>query len=315
MPSSVTLTPGDHAVHFYEAEADLVPAVVAQLLPALAAGEPAVLLTTAEHRAAFEASLRLAAIDAAAAESAGLLTWGDAHEVAGQIVRDGTVDGGLFESVIAPLVRAAAADGRPVHTYGEVVAVLWGRGDVVAALELEQCWNALIAELPVSLLCGYPIELMTTGEHIDGFPAVCAQHTRLLGGAPVASPAEVSRRFPGTPLAVRHARIFVTDTLLSWGRADLVDPAGLVVTELAANAVRHVGCDFSVSLLRRDDVIRVAVGDRRPDAPTVRTSRPDEPHGRGLLLISGVSARWGTELVDDGKVVWAELTDELGWAG
>jgi anti-sigma regulatory factor (Ser/Thr protein kinase) len=310
MPSNVALSPGDHAVHFYAGDAHLVPTVLAQLVSALDAGTPVVVVATAEHRTAFETGLRAREVDVAAAESAALLAWRDATEIAARVVVDGTVDPDAFEAVVGSLIRAAAADCGAVHVYGEIVAVLWARGEVVAAIELEQLWNAMIAELPISLLCGYPIGLMTTGDHIADFPAVCAEHTRLLGGAPVASPAGVSSRFPCAALAVRHARVFVADTLCSWQRADLVDSAALVVTELATNAVRYAGSDFTVSLVRRDNVIRVAVGDSRPVAPTPRESGIDEPRGRGLVLVGGMSARWGHDIVADGKLVWAEFVDE-----
>ena len=33
----------------------------------------------------------------------------------------------------------------------------------------------------------------------------------------------------------------------------------------------------------------------------------DDVGGRGLPLVSALSAAWGVQLADDGKVVWAEL--------
>jgi anti-sigma regulatory factor (Ser/Thr protein kinase) len=107
---------------------------------------------------------------------------------------------------------------------------------------------------------------------------------------------------------VQHARSFVADTLAGWGRADLIDAAALVVTELATNAVRHTPSDFSVSLLRRtDDAVRVAVGDSDPVPPRMRLGGINEPNGRGLLLVDGMTACWGYDVVGDGKVVWAEM--------
>src|SRR4051812_14580314 len=100
MRSGVALSPGEHAVHFYERDADLVPAVIGQLGAALRAGEPAIVLATAEHRAALEADLSALDIDVAAAEAGGALVWRDAAEVAAQIVVDGQVDPGRFEAAV-----------------------------------------------------------------------------------------------------------------------------------------------------------------------------------------------------------------------
>jgi anti-sigma regulatory factor (Ser/Thr protein kinase) len=314
MPSSVALSPGEHAVHFYNGDAELVPGVVTELLAALRLGHSAIVIALAEHRAAFAAGLRAHDVDVVAAEDGGLLTWGDAAECAAQLVVDGAVDAIAFESTIGSLVRQAAADGAPVHAYGEIVAVLWAQGDIVAAIELERLWNRLSTDVPMALLCGYSVDLLAGDDAADGFAAVCAEHTRLVGGAPIASPAEVSRRFPNAPIAVRHARSFVADTLAGWGRSDLVDSAALVVTELATNAVRHTPSDFSVSLHRSHDAVRVAVGDSDPGPPRPRASGIDEPNGRGLLLIGGMSERWGHEFVGDGKLVWAELIGARGFA-
>jgi hypothetical protein len=293
----------------------LVPGVVAELLSALRAGHPAVVIARPDHRAAFAAGLRAQDVDVPAAEAGGLLICGDADDIAAQIVVDGTVVASAFEAHVGSIVRRAAAEGATVHTYGEVVAVLWARGDVVAAIELERLWNGLSAELPMSLLCGYPVDLLAGDDAAAGFPAVCAEHTRLIGGAPIASPAEVSRRFPNAPVAVRHARSFVADTLAGWGRADLIDAAALVVTELATNSVRHTRSDFSVSLLRTGGAVRVAVGDSDPVPPRPRFGGIDEPNGRGLLLVDGMTARWGHDNVGDGKVVWAELSGARTDAG
>jgi hypothetical protein len=308
MSSSVALSPGEHAVHFYNGDAELVPGVVAELLSALRAGQPAVVIALPDHRAAFAAGLRAQDVDVRAAEAGGLLIWGDADDLAAQIVVDGTLVPSAFEANVASIVRRAAADGATVHAYGEIVAVLWARGDVVAAIELERLWNGLSADLPMSLLCSYPVDILAGDDAAAGFPAVCAEHTRLIGGAPIASPAEVSRRFPNAPVAVRHARSFVADTLAGWGRADLVDAAALVVTELATNAVRHTPSDFSVSLLRTNDAVRVAVGDSDPVPPRPRVGGIDEPNGRGLLLVDGMTACWGYDVVGAGKVVWADMS-------
>ena len=51
----------------------------------------------------------------------------------------------------------------PVSIYGEMVNLLWERGDVMAAMRLEGLWNELGAGIDFSLLCGY-----RTGGSRDG---------------------------------------------------------------------------------------------------------------------------------------------------
>jgi hypothetical protein len=49
------------------------------------------------------------------------------------------------------------------------------------------------------------------------------------------------------------------------------------------------------------------VWDMSTRAPRLRAPEPFSTAGRGLEIVSGLATRWGTELLPDGKNVWAEL--------
>ena len=80
----------------------------------------------------------------------------DAQDTLGLFTRDGQPDRELFEQTVGAVVRRLAVAGRPLHAYGEMVALLWAQGAVRAALELEALWNGLQREVTFSLLCAYP---------------------------------------------------------------------------------------------------------------------------------------------------------------
>ncbi|MFJ4565592.1 ATP-binding protein [Streptomyces caelestis] len=113
---------------------------------------------------------------------------------------------------------------------------------------------------------------------------------------------------------VRLARLLAVEQLREWGV--LLDPARLVVAELAANAALHghvPGRSFRVALsVTAPGTLRVELTDARGDQlPTrVRPSPGAElaESGYGLLLVEELSDRWG---VRHGpvpcKTVWAEL--------
>ena len=104
------------------------------------------------------------------------------------------------------------------------------------------------------------------------------------------------------------ARRFVRETLAAWGRPDLIDDAALVATELATNAVLHARSGFTIALCRGPEgTIRVAVRDASLGRPRPRRAGPLEGGGRGLRLVEALATVWGTDLLPDGKVVWAEL--------
>ena len=115
------------------------------------------------------------------------------------------------------------------------------------------------------------------------------------------------REFDDSPAGSRAARHFVEDACRRWGHLHMVEEAALVVTELTTNAVRHARSAFVVALSSTPTGLRIAVSDASPAPPVPR--RPDllDTGGRGLALIAAVATAWGVDLLDDGKVVWAEL--------
>ncbi len=107
------------------------------------------------------------------------------------------------------------------------------------------------------------------------------------------------------PAAARH---FAVGALHCWGIADLADDVALVVTELAANAIRHAQSGFRVILSSGRDAVRIAVRDARPlPASGTGPALPAEPlHGLGA--VNAMTSHWGVEsLGSSGKTVWVEL--------
>jgi len=106
---------------------------------------------------------------------------------------------------------------------------------------------------------------------------------------------------------VADVRSFVTSELRRRCRADLVDDAALVATELATNAILHAG---GISAVRVETVagrVRIEVHDRTRIPPYLLRSSDDSMTGRGLRLVGAMATRWEAEPTADGKMVWAEL--------
>lgn len=108
--------------------------------------------------------------------------------------------------------------------------------------------------------------------------------------------------------AVRSARRFVEDQLAEAGLEHVADDAGLLVSELAANAVLHARTDFDVVLHRVPGGARVEVHDRSSVPPVFTPPSATAMSGRGLILVQTLAATWGSEVLPvGGKVVWFEL--------
>ena len=111
------------------------------------------------------------------------------------------------------------------------------------------------------------------------------------------------------PTTAAYARRLTRLVLEQWGVVceDVVAATVLVVSELVTNAERHCGAHegAALELALSDAGIRVAVVDCSPDVPRPRTALDDDESGRGLQLVSELSATWGVEPHASGKRVFA----------
>ncbi|WP_454328036.1 ATP-binding protein [Streptomyces glaucescens] len=146
------------------------------------------------------------------------------------------------------------------------------------------------------------------------------------GATPTGVAAERRFRFelaahPGSPA---QARRLTRARLTGWSVCeDTCDSAALVVSELVTNAIVHTASDVVVCELHDGaELVRIAVRDQgcAPGELSPSPQRPDEEHGRGLLLVDALSHAWGAQEHGPGLLVWAELPrqaeaprSDLGW--
>jgi len=88
----------------------------------------------------------------------------------------------------------------------------------------------------------------------------------------------------------------------------VVEPATLIVSELATNAVLHARSRFDVAVTTDDGRIRIEVTDFGSGAPEVGELRPTAPGGRGLRIVGALADEWGWADQDGRKTVWCLLT-------
>jgi len=120
-----------------------------------------------------------------------------------------------------------------------------------------------------------------------------------------APPREARMRLAGDPITTRDARLFVTSVLRSWRLTELADDdMAVLISELATNAVRHVGKPYQVVVRYDGFAVRVEVEDPSGDAPRLRTPTDDELSGRGLVIVDALADQWGFSSLSTGKRVW-----------
>jgi excisionase family DNA binding protein len=155
--------PSDHLVQFYEADAVLVETVVEYVAAGLRSGEVVIAIISEAHRAEVEDGLRSDGLDLDAARAGGHYIALDAAETLRQIMADGTPAPPRFRKAIGTVFARAAEGGHPIRAFGEMVALLAAEGDHTAAVRLEALWNGLRQVHAFSLLCAYPVNVLTRG--------------------------------------------------------------------------------------------------------------------------------------------------------
>ncbi len=147
----------------------------------LTRGEAIAAVATQAHCAAFAQGLRERGIDLNAAEAENRAVFLDAAATLASLLQDGVPDAALFDHVIGGVVRRIGDEGRlPTRAYGEMVGLLWLEKKTAEAIQLEELWNRYLERANLTLMCGYPIDVMGGDFRMDGIDAVLCAHTHLL---------------------------------------------------------------------------------------------------------------------------------------
>ena len=119
---------------------------------------------------------------------------------------------------------------------------------------------------------------------------------------------------PYTASSVGVARRWLTSDLADAGVGESpASDAGLVLSELISNALRHAtplsGGTVKVSWDLNSESVLVAVSDGGGESvPRVHESTGSSLGGRGLGIVARLSQRWGVLTGDGGEsIVWAEV--------
>ncbi|MET9393517.1 SpoIIE family protein phosphatase [Streptomyces sp. NPDC006624] len=207
------------------------------------------------------------------------------------------VGGPPFEAVELSLAEGTVL---ALHTDG-----LLARGETWAVdAGRERLRRVLEQGGPLESYCRTVVDALVPARPHDDVALLMAR-TKRLGTGQVAA-----WELPSDPAVVADARRTATGQLARWGLDELVFTTELVVSELVTNAIRYATGSIRLRLIR-DRALVCEVFDGGATAPHLRHPRTTDEGGRGLLLVSQLTQRWGTRFVPQGKIIWAEqsLTD------
>ena len=117
-----------------------------------------------------------------AARERGQLTVVDAHELLPRFMRDDMPDPNVFQCVIGEVFGQARAGGsyQKMRAWGELVDVLWERGDVAASMNLEDLFDQLNKKIGIAMFCSYLMDNFNGDVQAHMLPRLGTNHSHLI---------------------------------------------------------------------------------------------------------------------------------------
>ena len=174
--------PSDHIVQLYQDQDFLNRAVCRFAGAALANGEGIILVPTLAHWNGIRPRLEAEGVDVEAARERGQLTVVDADELLPRCMWDAMPDSPVFLGLAGDVIGQARAGGRyqKVRWWGEMVNVLWERGDVAASMNLEDLFDQLANKHDIAIFCSFLMDNFDGEVHAHMLPRLGTNHSHLV---------------------------------------------------------------------------------------------------------------------------------------
>jgi hypothetical protein len=174
--------PCDHVVQLYQDEDFLSRAVCRFAGGALANGEGIILVPTLTHWNAIRPRLEAEGVDVKAARERGQLTVVDADECLPRFMRNSMPDSSIFLGLAADVIGQARAGVRyeKVRWWGEMVNVLWERGNAAASMNLEDQFDQLAKKHDIAIFCSFLMDNFNGEVHTHMLPRLGTNHSHLI---------------------------------------------------------------------------------------------------------------------------------------
>jgi hypothetical protein len=187
------IAPCDHVVQIYENDDAFLALLSGFVSDGIDSGDAAVVIATAAHLEALHLKLESQGYSTASMISAGQYIPIDAEQMLSRFMVYDWPDENLFNQTVGKIIDKANADGREVRAFGEMVALLWAKGQVGATVRLEHLWNKFCQKQAFRLFCAYPKRGFTQ-DATESLMHICSAHSKMIAGTVPAGKSEVFYR-------------------------------------------------------------------------------------------------------------------------
>jgi hypothetical protein len=175
------IAPCEHVVQIYENDEDFLDLLTAFISGGINAGECAVVIATAAHLTALDERLATLGFSVHSLIAKTQYLPLDAEETLSKFMVNDWPDENLFNRAISEVIVKAKGNSRKVRAFGEMVAILWAKGQVGATVRLEHLWNKFCENEAFCLFCAYP-ESGFTQNAAESVMHICSAHSKMITG-------------------------------------------------------------------------------------------------------------------------------------
>jgi len=175
------IAPKDHIVQLYEDDAVLIDSLAGFIDDGVKSGDITIIVATPSHIAMLDEKLGQLGMNVDDLISENFYVPLDAEETLESFMIDDWPDAPLFFLTISELMSSIKQEGRRVRAFGEMVALLWERGQKGATIQLEYLWNKYAEREAFSLYCAYPRSGFTEDLH-NSLSGICCAHSKMIAG-------------------------------------------------------------------------------------------------------------------------------------
>ena len=173
------MSPCEHVVQIYGDDRVFLDGLEGFVGNGLRNSESAIVIATAMHLHGLEKRMRANNIDVDRARAENRYIPRLAEDVLSTFMVKDWPDEGRFIVAMEELIALARGEqGRKVRAFGEMVAILWSRGNHAATIHLELLWTKVCAAEKFPLFCAYPRDTFSRNA-TESIVEICRIHTRV----------------------------------------------------------------------------------------------------------------------------------------
>lgn len=175
------IAPCEHVVQIYENDEVFLDLLNGFVSGGISSGDSVVVIATAAHLKHLTQRLANVGLNVSDLVSTNQYIPLEAEDTLSRFMVNDWPDETLFNLLVSDIIAKAKTGDRQVRAFGEMVAILWAKGQVGATVRLEHLWNKFCENEAFCLFCAYPKSGFTQ-DASESVMHICGAHSKMIAG-------------------------------------------------------------------------------------------------------------------------------------